>query len=268
MSSHIRFSWDNGEEEKMSPWDFEPIDDENLPPVKGQSVPLTTNEIKSLMYQPLDTEWPPHGRDEECDRIIQGLEQIMELSVAENFLAPVDLNAFPLYAMVIEYPIDLSLIKARLENRFYRRVTSIQYDVRYIETNTETFNQPGSEIVQKAKLAAELCLRLISDPDCYDIRPIYNTLTKDTEFQLAVGGGKGGNDSDTESDHSGPSRRSSRRRRVLASRRPSRSAPNDPDAWRESVQELLHVMIDKIRNNYFKHTAVVHKYHDVHVRKW
>ena len=44
----------------------------------------------------------------------------MELSIAEHFLAPVDLNAFPVYAMVIEYPIDLSTIKDRLNNRFYR----------------------------------------------------------------------------------------------------------------------------------------------------
>lgn len=57
---------------------------------------------------------------QECERLIRGFEQVMELSVAENFIAPVDLNAYPDYAMSIEYPIDLSTIKTRLENRFYR----------------------------------------------------------------------------------------------------------------------------------------------------
>ena len=86
----------------------------------GASVPVQTDEIKEVLYLPQEGEWPDHGMGTECERIIKGLEQVMELSVAENFSAPVDLNAYPDYAMVIEYPIDLSTIKARLENRFYR----------------------------------------------------------------------------------------------------------------------------------------------------
>ena len=86
----------------------------------GGSVPVTSNELKSLMYSPKDGEWPKNDRDYECDRGSRGLEKIMELSIAEPFLTPVDLDAFPWYAMVIEYPVDLSTIKARLDNRFYR----------------------------------------------------------------------------------------------------------------------------------------------------
>ena len=84
------------------------------------SMPVTPQELKCLMYSPKPSEWPSGGRDVACDRIACGMEQIMELSCAEPFLVPVDLNAFPFYAMVIEYPIDLSTIKARLENRYYR----------------------------------------------------------------------------------------------------------------------------------------------------
>ena len=46
--------------------------------------------------------------------------QVMEHSIAEPFLTPVDINVFPSYAMSIEYPMDLNTIKRRLENRFYR----------------------------------------------------------------------------------------------------------------------------------------------------
>ena len=35
------------------------------------------------------------------------------------------------------------------------------YDVRYIETNARTFNEPKSQIVKYAKLCTELCLRFI-----------------------------------------------------------------------------------------------------------
>lgn len=172
----------------MSPWDFEPIDQTNLPSQRGGSITVRTNELRLFMYQPLPTEWPPCGRDMECDRLSRGFEQIMELGVAESFLTPVDLNSFPIYAMVIEYPVDLSLIKARLEHRFYRRVNALQYDVRYTESNAISFNEPTSEIVYKAKLVTELCLRLVSDTDCTDIMPIYNKLVREPAYAPALSG--------------------------------------------------------------------------------
>jgi len=92
-----------------------------VPSTKGGCVPVLDEEIVATLYSPDSTsEWPAHGRDIECERISHGLEQIMELSIAEWFLAPVDLNAFPHYAVIIEYPIDLSLIRARVDNKFYR----------------------------------------------------------------------------------------------------------------------------------------------------
>lgn len=178
-------SWDNDETERMSPWDFEQVNRKSLPTTPGKGVPVTKEEFAKHLYVPNDDEWSMIGVDAECDRIVGGLEQIMELSIAEPFLAPVDLQAFPLYAMTIEYPVDLSLVKARLENRFYRRVNAVQFDVRYIESNAKVFNVRGSEIVRKAKLVTELCLRLIQDTNCTDIMPIYNELVKDTEFAMS-----------------------------------------------------------------------------------
>lgn len=37
--------------------------------------------------------------------------KVMELAIAEPFVAPVDLNVYPTYAYTVEYPIDLSTIK-------------------------------------------------------------------------------------------------------------------------------------------------------------
>lgn len=81
---------------------------------------MDPNELKTLMFTPQDREWGNCDRDTECDRIVKGMEILMEHSIAEMFLTPVDLNSFPSYAITIEYPIDLSTIKSRLENRFYR----------------------------------------------------------------------------------------------------------------------------------------------------
>jgi hypothetical protein len=85
----------------------------------------------------------------------------MELAIAEPFLVPVDLNVYPTYAVIVEYPIDLSTIKARFENRFYRRVTAAQFDMRHLATNAEKFNERHSVIVKHARILTELCLRII-----------------------------------------------------------------------------------------------------------
>jgi bromodomain and WD repeat domain-containing protein 1/3 len=127
----------------------------------GGAVPVLAEEIQDTLYQPQPEEWPMGNREAACRRIIRGLDQVMTLSIAEPFIAPVDLNIYPLYAYVVEYPIDLSTIKARFENFFYRRITSAQFDVRYLATNAEKFNERHSQIVKQARLITDICLRII-----------------------------------------------------------------------------------------------------------
>lgn len=157
----FKMRWDNGEYEYMSPWDLEPIDPHRLPNEVGGAVPVLPTELNAILYQPNLDEWPNGGRDENCERIIAGLEQVMGLAIADPFLAPVDLSLYPAYAFVVEYPIDLNTIKARFENRFYRRIASAQFDVRYMATNAEKFNQSHSNIVKHARVVTELCLRIL-----------------------------------------------------------------------------------------------------------
>uniref|UniRef100_A0A8C3E709 Pleckstrin homology domain interacting protein n=1 Tax=Corvus moneduloides TaxID=1196302 RepID=A0A8C3E709_CORMO len=155
--------WDNGDTEKMSPWDMELIPSNAVFPEElGTSVPLTDDERRTLLYKPLDGEWGSRTRDEECDRIIAGINQLMTLDIASAFVAPVDLQAYPMYCTVVAYPTDLSTIKQRLESRFYRRLSSLMWEVRYIEHNTRTFNEPGSPIVKSAKFVTDLLLHFIN----------------------------------------------------------------------------------------------------------
>lgn len=76
----LRIVWDSGEEEAMSPWDLEPLSGVNSRKSKPVSAasglavepqPLTADEIKSMLYVPVDDEWPEHGRDYECERILK-----------------------------------------------------------------------------------------------------------------------------------------------------------------------------------------------------
>lgn len=157
----FRIRWDNGEVEKMSPWDMEPIDANRLPEELGGQVPVLPEELRATLYQPRPEEWPRGDRDATCRRIVAGIEAVMGLAIADPFLAPVDLNTYPAYAFIVEYPIDLATIKSRFENHFYRRLTSAQFDVRYLATNAEKFNQSNSTIVKHARIITDLCLRII-----------------------------------------------------------------------------------------------------------
>ncbi|KAK5650661.1 hypothetical protein RI129_001690 [Pyrocoelia pectoralis] len=221
MSYEIR--WDSGEFERMSPWDLEPIREDRLPETVGESVKVLPEEIQNILYRPQAEEWPHGDRESACKKICEGLEQVMVLAIAEPFLAPVDLSQYPYYAYIVEYPVDLTTIKARLENNFYRRITAAQFDVRYLATNAEKFNEPHSVIVKQSRIISELCLRIIKGySENLDVGVIYHQLM-DT-YQST--------DSEAEVIQSGPS--TSRTLASLITRR-----LRHPDDWKHEARALL-----------------------------
>ncbi|XP_040839594.1 PH-interacting protein isoform X3 [Ochotona curzoniae] len=226
--------WDNGDTEKMSPWDMELIPNNAVFPEElGTSVPLTDVECRSLIYKPLDGEWGTNPRDEECERIVAGINQLMTLDIASAFVAPVDLQAYPMYCTVVAYPTDLSTIKQRLENRFYRRISSLMWEVRYIEHNTRTFNEPGSPIVKSAKFVTDLLLHFIKDQTCYNMIPLYNSMKK-----------KVLSDSEEEEKDADVPGTSTRKRKDHQPRRRlrNRAQSYDIQAWKKQCQELLNLI--------------------------
>uniref|UniRef100_A0A8B9Q1X5 Bromodomain and WD repeat domain containing 3 n=1 Tax=Apteryx owenii TaxID=8824 RepID=A0A8B9Q1X5_APTOW len=151
--------WDNNERERMSPWDMEPIPEGTAYPEEvGAGVPVTPDELTALLYKPQEGEWGAHSRDEECERVIRGIEQLLSLDISNPFAVPVDLSAYPMYCTVVAYPTDLTTIRRRLENRFYRRISALMWEVRYIEHNARTFNEPDSPIVKAAKIVTDVLL--------------------------------------------------------------------------------------------------------------
>uniref|UniRef100_A0A8B9SSK7 Bromodomain and WD repeat domain containing 1 n=1 Tax=Anas platyrhynchos TaxID=8839 RepID=A0A8B9SSK7_ANAPL len=165
--------WDNGEVEKLSPWDMEPISDNvDQPEELGASVSVTFEEMEKLLYKPQEGEWGMRSRDEACERIISGIDQLLTLDISAAFAGPVDLCTYPKYCTVIAYPTDLNTIRTRLANRFYRRISALVWEVRYIESNARTFNEPGSAIARAAKKITTATLKIyqVSDDeqDCLD----------------------------------------------------------------------------------------------------
>uniref|UniRef100_A0A8C2B1J7 PH-interacting protein n=1 Tax=Cyprinus carpio TaxID=7962 RepID=A0A8C2B1J7_CYPCA len=239
--------WDNGDTEKMSPWDMEEIPNEAFPDELGLSVPLTEEEQKALLYKPLEGEWGSRTRDEECERIIKGIDQLCTLDVAVPFELPVDLQAYPTYCTVVAYVTDLSTIRQRLQNRFYRRMSSLMWEVRYIEHNAQTFNEPGAFIVKTAKFVSDLMLQFIKDQSCTDIIPLYNSMKKNTFSDS----------SDVSSVFL------FQRRRQQPILRSLRSKPSsDPQSWKGRCRELLELIFQCEDSEPFRQPVDLEEYPD------
>uniref|UniRef100_A0A7N6AB87 Bromo domain-containing protein n=1 Tax=Anabas testudineus TaxID=64144 RepID=A0A7N6AB87_ANATE len=237
--------WDNGEREKMSPWDMEPIPEEAaLPEHVGDGVEVAEEELKALLYEPQEGEWGAHTRDEECERVIHGIDQLLTLDVAKAFASPVNLRDYPLYCTAVAYPTDLSTIRKRLENRFYRRISALMWEVRYIEHNARTFNEPQSPIVASAKVVTDVLLHYIGDQSCTDILDLYRKLKSEisSEEELDI-------DSDTPGTSTGHRGANSKRGVVF-----------DVKAWRGQCKELLRQMITSPDSEPFRQPVDLFEY--------
>uniref|UniRef100_A0A8C6JB39 Uncharacterized protein n=1 Tax=Melopsittacus undulatus TaxID=13146 RepID=A0A8C6JB39_MELUD len=178
--------WDNGEIEKLSPWDMEPVPDNvDQPEELGASVSVTFEEVEKLLYKPQEGEWGMRSRDEACERIISGIDQLMTLDISAAFAAPVDLCTYPKYCTVIAYPTDLNTIRTRLANRFYRRISALVWEVRYIESNARTFNEPGSAIARAAKKITTQLLKFINDQNCTNIFELCSTTDDEQDLMFS-----------------------------------------------------------------------------------
>ena len=115
-------------------------------------------------------------RDSECERISAKLSEVMRLKIAEPFASPVDLHLYPSYASVVEYPMDLSTIKNRLDNRFYGQASDVESEVKFIYNNACKFNEPESDIVRLAKDIRDICLTIINRSVDADVQTIHRQL--------------------------------------------------------------------------------------------
>ena len=171
------FRWDNKAKfGRLSPWDLEPIDEGRKPPTVGAGVPVLPEEIVRTLYRPGPEDWGGLDRDSECDRISAELSKVMKLEKAKHFASAVDLNFFPSYTSIVAYPMDLSIIKSRLDSRFYHRAESVEFDVNYIFTNARKFYNANSPVIRSASTVTKLCLEIIRNREVSEIPTNYQQL--------------------------------------------------------------------------------------------
>ncbi|OCT93763.1 bromodomain and WD repeat-containing protein 1 isoform X2 [Xenopus laevis] len=228
--------WDNTEIERLSPWDMEIIPAYVSPPSElGTSISLNSDELEELLYSPQKGEWGNGDQDAECERIICGIDQILCMEIATQFAAPVDLNVYPTYCTVVSYPTDLSTIRMRLVNRFYRRLSALIWEVRYIELNARAFNEPDSSIAKSAKIITDLLLRFIMDSRCRNISTLCNSAEGDEEEESA--------------DEQKQKRR-------------DKDAKSKEDAWRIQCLELTNAVLEHEDSEPFREPVDLYEYPD------
>ena len=238
--------WDNGDKEFLSPWDLEALDDDSMDMKDGDNV--TPEQVKKSLYIPTSEEWNNFGRESECMRISEAVSSIMELAIAEPFNYPVDLTQYPEYMYETEYMMDFNMIKARVENHFYRRIDAIKYDLHYIAKNAENFNRPKSDIVKNAKIISKVALEIVGDTSKTkdDVSQIYHRLADD--FQWSATEEENDDDDDEEEE---PREKRTRSSSSIGggdtSRRSRKSkkvvSPNtNPKKWKHDCDELLKQM--------------------------
>ncbi|XP_056140108.1 bromodomain and WD repeat-containing protein 3 [Lampris incognitus] len=243
----FKVRWDNGETEKLSPWDVEAIpNDAQQPEKEGGGIPVTPDEMSELMYKPLPGEWGERSRDEECERIIAGIDQLVTVEIAAPFAGPVDIVQYPTYCTVIAYPTDLATIQLRLRNRFYRRLSALIWDARYIAHNARTFNEPRSKIAHSAKIITNVLQKFVNDPNCTVIMEIYNAVEEM-------------DDEDDEDDDEAEAPGTSSAHRL---RQRSVEVVPDRDAWKEQCRRLLNYILDCEDSEPFRHPVDPENYPD------
>uniref|UniRef100_A0A3P8USI4 Bromodomain and WD repeat domain containing 1 n=1 Tax=Cynoglossus semilaevis TaxID=244447 RepID=A0A3P8USI4_CYNSE len=243
----FKVRWDNGETEKLSPWDMEPIpDDAEQPETEGGGIPVTAEEMSELMYKPVSGEWGERSRDEECERIMSGIDQLITVEIAAPFSGPVDLVQYPTYCTVIAYPTDLGTIKLRLLHRFYRRLSALIWDARYIAHNARTFNEPRSKIAHSAKIITNVLQKFVNNPSCTDIMEIYNAVEEMDDDE---------EDEDTEAPGTSAGQRLRQR---------SVEVLPDRDAWKEKCKNLLNYIFECEDSEPFRQPVDPQNYPDYH----
>lgn len=50
-----------------------------LPEQVGDGVDVSEEELKALLYRPQEGEWGAHTRDEDCERVILGIDDLLTL---------------------------------------------------------------------------------------------------------------------------------------------------------------------------------------------
>ncbi|DAZ96791.1 TPA: hypothetical protein N0F65_005789 [Lagenidium giganteum] len=138
----LKVSWNDSEvrECSVSPWEIEPnpADARDAKRIKDRS----RVEVRAFLSRSITR----HRRA----ALLNEVMSTMNLSIAQDFLYPVG-DVFMDYLITIANPMDLGLIKRRLEQGYYRQIEAFVSDARLLSINCEKYNVETSAIAQNSR---------------------------------------------------------------------------------------------------------------------
>lgn len=178
----LTVKWDTGEDEKMSPWDVQPQQIHRRSGLASEE-----DVLLFAQYPRSEGDWGMVGADEfegSERRLIDAIHLLGTEEDVRPFCHPVNLAEYPDYASKVDYPVDLETIAQRAENKFYRRLLSMEQDIRYIAINANIFNVSGSPIVRNSRVLVETLIRYIRDNTYADVKALFTTLKEGPDHEL------------------------------------------------------------------------------------
>uniref|UniRef100_A0A0K0DWW8 Bromo domain-containing protein n=1 Tax=Strongyloides stercoralis TaxID=6248 RepID=A0A0K0DWW8_STRER len=150
-------SIDGEEQQFFSPWEIMPKKQSRVSNDKA-----TESELDELAKVDENTnDWGNFTRMEVLSRAKTVIDAIISHPEAEIFVDKVDLKVFDDYLLYVSQPIDLQTIKERLENNYYRRLISLEDDIRRLVYNCINYNFEYTEITNKSKAIVETIISYI-----------------------------------------------------------------------------------------------------------
>ncbi|XP_054163811.1 uncharacterized protein LOC128961583 [Oppia nitens] len=168
----IGVKWANDSHELLSFWDLEKI--RGKMPLNRRNSVEVTDEDRHLFYRSNVKEWPVRGMAYECNRISNGLREIMALPECQQMSKMINSSKHD-YVKNTAYPITIDIIKSRVDNHFYRRQAAIKCDIKYIFTNACSLNtDKNHNLVKHALVVTYVCLLFIDNPNAINIKLFYD----------------------------------------------------------------------------------------------
>ena len=99
--------------------------------------------------------------DDQEKAAIEILDELeSDVYVKATFSAPVNERSFVDYSMMIEVPMDISIIRRRLHKKYYTNILSVNADMKLVRDNCFKYNKMGSEITNEVNKLFETFISL------------------------------------------------------------------------------------------------------------
>jgi len=126
--------------------------------------------------------------------------------------------------------INLIYKNIRVDNRFYRRIDAILFDLKYLHENAATFNLPRSDIVKNAKIIWQTASEIIKSPSKTkdDVSAVYHRMVETFEWSQPENSDSEEEDQEDENTDERPRKKFTKKQDLL-----------NPKQWKRDCNDLL-----------------------------